>query len=273
MEKRIIHPGLDPLTVVIPVKDMDDQITTDCLRHLALFTPGPLVVYLVESSGPEFSYGRSINEGIKRSAPADIVICMDSDAFPERHAQAELVNHLKNDSSMGYIASVVRPIVTNKPRKSQVGWTHCGLGRFLLNAIKQRAPLFALRRLLLGKYWSFGVDIVHKYKPGRMVGATTTMFAIRRSCFDAIGPFDERFHVSFSDVDYCYRILTSEDWFLSSCPNSVVVHDAHKTRGSPKERTEFEDLKLFLSMWSRKDIKAVRLAAKKGRFVVRRGDE
>ena len=264
IEKRSFGQGEDTAAIVIPVKDIGDEITAKCVDHLQRSSKQAMDVYLVESSGDEFSFGRSINAGIVAAAPAEIVICMDSDAYPDAGAIANLLECIRSDSRLGFAAAKVR--FADQP--PQIGWVHCGLFWFLVGCLRNRAPMFALRRLRMGKLWSFGVRSPRRYKRGKMIGATTTTFAIRRKCFEEVGPMDERFHVSFSDQDYCYRILTSDDWFLTSCPKAVVFHDEHRTRREPREKHEFEDLRKYLEKWTKKDIGRVLQAAKDGKFIV-----
>ena len=47
--------------------------------------------------------------------------------------------------------------------------------------------------------------------------------AVRRSAFDAIGGFDERFRVAGDDVDLCWRLLDAGGR-LAFCPGAVVEH-------------------------------------------------
>ena len=269
IERRALGKGDDRIAVVIPVKDIDDDITAKCLQHLERSSDTGIDAILVESAGDEFSFGRSINAGIKAAAPAEVVICMDSDAYPDSGAISSLSACMNANPRLGFAAAKVR--FSDQP--PQIGWVHCGLLWFLVGCLRNRAPMFAIRRLRMGKLWSFGVRSPRRYKRGRMVGATTTTFAIRRKCFDDVGPMDERFHVSYSDQDYCYRILISDDWYLTSCPKAVVFHDEHRTRKAPKEKSEFEDLRIYLEKWSKDDIKRVLRAARKEKFIVPQGHD
>jgi N-acetylglucosaminyl-diphospho-decaprenol L-rhamnosyltransferase len=264
IEKRRLGEGADRAAIVIPVKDIDDDITAKCLNHLGSSSDLAMDVFLVESTGDEFSFGKSINAGIMAAAPADVVICMDSDAYPDPGAISNLLGCMNDNPKLGFAAAKVR----FRDQRPQIGWVHCGLFWFLVGCLKNASPMYAVRRLRMGKLWSFGVRSPRNYKKGKMVGATTTTFAIRRKCFDEVGPMDERFHVSFSDQDYCFRILTSESWYLTSCPKAVVFHDEHKTRKTPKEKHEFEDLRIYLEKWSRKDIERLLRAASEEKFIV-----
>lgn len=264
IESRRIGDGDDRVAVVIPVKNIDDDITRKCLDHLAKTSKLPLEVFLVESSGDEFSFGRSINAGIEAAKAYDVVVCMDSDAFPSREAFPELLRCLKEMPNLGYAAAVA----SSPNAHPNIGWAHMNLPWFLIYSLKHRAPLYAIRRLMIGGWWTFGVRNPKNYIPGKMVGASTTTFAIRRACFDDVGPLDERFKVSFSDQDLCFRIMISNAWYLTSCPSARVYHEEHVTRKVPKEEVEFKDWRLFLEKWPRQKIKEVLTAAAHGKFTI-----
>ncbi|MCU0859920.1 MAG: glycosyltransferase [Thermoplasmata archaeon] len=265
IEERMVGPsGKDRAAVVIPVKDAGDDITKRCVDHLASAAELPLRVILVESSGPEFSFGRSINAGIRAAEGHEIVMCMDSDAYPEKGALSELLACMRSDQRLGYAAAVAKA----PDFHPNIGWAHMSLPWFVIGCLKNRAPMFMLRRLRIGGWWTFGVRAPKEYIPGKMIGASTTTFAMRRACFDDVGPMDERFKVSFSDQDLCFRIMLSERWYLTSCPNAKVIHEEHKTRKAPKEEREFADWRLFLEKWPKKRIRELLAAARKGKFVI-----
>lgn len=51
--------------------------------------------------------------------------------------------------------------------------------------------------------------------------------AIRREAFEAIGGFDERYHLYCEDVDLCARLRLA-GWQLRQARDAVVVHDARR---------------------------------------------
>lgn len=259
-----INEGKPEVAIIIPVADRQDEITTRCLDHLMKVTTVPARIYLVESSGTDFSYGRAMNEGIKAAKDFDIVIGMDSDAFPRYGAVERLLGYMRLHPQVGL--SGVR--VTSSKIECNIGWAIQSMPRFVMNCVWDHAPLFALRRILLGNWWSFGVQIPKAYLPGKMVGVVTTMFALRRQCYNDVGPWSEAFRVSFVDVDYNFRILLSDDWYVSSCSSAEVFHEEHTTRMAKGDKMALEGWTLFLELWEKKDMEDVKRAAACGKFFI-----
>jgi GT2 family glycosyltransferase len=259
-----VNEGAHQAAVVMPVADAEDDIAQRCLDNLGKTTRVPLRVFLVESSGSEFAYGRSVNAGIAAAEGFDIIIGMDSDAFPREGAIERLLEFMRAHPQVGFSgARIVSP-----GTDPNIGWVLQSMGWFVVNALKARAPLFALRRILKGKWWSFSIRAPKDYIPGKMVGAITTTFVLRRQCYEDVGPFDERFRVSFVDVDYNFRMLISDKWHISSCPSAEVFHEGHTTRIARRENMEFEGWDVFLRKWTKDKIGDVKAAAGKGKFII-----
>jgi GT2 family glycosyltransferase len=259
-----INDGTPAVAVIMPVADAEDEIARRCLDNLGKTTKVPLRVFLVESSGSEFAYGRSVNAGVHAAEGFDIIIGMDSDAFPKEGAMERLLEFMRAHPQVGFSGARIVSPGTNP----NIGWVLQSMPWFVINALKARAPLFALRRLLKGKWWSFSIRAPKDYIPGKMVGAITTTFVLRRRCYEDVGPFDERFRVSFVDVDYNFRILVSEKWHISSCPSAEVFHEGHTTRIARRENMEFEGWDVFLGKWTKDKIGEVKEAARKGKFII-----
>lgn len=60
---------------------------------------------------------------------------------------------------------------------------------------------------------------------------TAACLLVRRSCFDTIGGFDERFYNGYEDVDLCFKFRMN-NWHLVYQPASVVVH--HESKSGPE---------------------------------------
>jgi len=261
---RDINEGAPQAAVIMPVADAEDEIARRCVDNLRKTTKIPLKVYLVESSGSEFAYGKSVNAGIRAAEESELIIGMDSDAFPKEGAVERLLEFMRAHPQVGFSgARIVTPGTS-----PNIGWVLQSLPWFVVNALRARAPIFALRRILKGKWWSFSIRAPKDYVPGKMVGAITTTFVLRRQCYEDVGPLDERFRVSFVDVDYNFRILVSDKWSISSCPSAEVFHEGHTTRIARRESMEFEGWDTFLSIWTKERMGEVKEAARKGKFVI-----
>jgi len=269
---RQIH-GDSGIPIVIPVADADDAITKRCLDNLETCTSLPLKVYLVESLGDTFRWGMSMNAGIQASGQTGFVIGMDSDAFPKPGAIEKLIAFCQSDPRLGYVGvKIINPTFVN------LGWVDSGPIKYALGAIKAKAPFFAVRRLVKGGWWLLGPGLVSKHKPGKMIGFSSTMFFLSRRCYTDIGPFDERYRISFVDGDYAYRVLTSEKWFISTCPEVEVYHGLHSTQYTGyydkriEKAWECGGLEYFRKDWPKERMKIVKKCAKEGKFIIHKAE-
>ncbi|MGD0056822.1 MAG: hypothetical protein ABSB83_03075 [Methanomassiliicoccales archaeon] len=256
--------GEPEFAIVVPVADLDDDITRLCVDHLGKNVTIPFRLVLVASKGSRFSYGRSINAGIEAAHDFDLIVGMDSDAFPGCGTVEKAIRCARDNPELGYVGA---KIVQCDGKPPNIGWVPQNIWWFLMNSVRNRAPISALKRIFMGKWWSFSVRVPSHYIPGRMVGIITTFFVIRKKCFDEVGPFDENFRYSFVDVDYSFRVLTS-GWYVSVCPGATVLHRGHATASHRFQQGEFDNWNRFLSKWSRKRIKEVRKAARDNKFII-----
>ena len=57
----------------------------------------------------------------------------------------------------------------------------------------------------------------------------------RKTVFDQVGGFDERFPIFFNDVDWCFRVKKA-GWKIHFIPNAVVVHHGAASTRQVKEK-------------------------------------
>ena len=69
-------------------------------------------------------------------------------------------------------------------------------------------------------------------------------FLARREMIEAVGGFDERFHMYAEDNEWCWRI-TKSDWRLMFVPEAVVIH--HGAQSSSKRWSYNERLRIRLA--------------------------
>lgn len=255
------------VSIVIPVADIEDNITRQCVEHLEKTLTIPFKLILAESSGTDFSYGRSMNAGIRTAPDFDFIFGMDSDAYPFPGTIEAMMSYATSDPRLGYIGA---KITQCNGKAANIGWVHQNIWWYSFNSIRNMAPLSALRRIMMGKWWSFSVRVPPYYIPGKMTGIITTLFLIRRRCYEDVGPFDEDFRYSFVDVDYAFRVLTSS-WYISVCPKADVLHKGHATASQQLQRAEFRGWERYLEKWTKERIKEVKAAARNNKFIIPNG--
>lgn len=77
-------------------------------------------------------------------------------------------------------------------------------------------------------------------------------FAVRRSDFESLGGFDERYRLYFSDTDLQWRLLSGQPGSRLECvPDLPVSHQGHvSTRTNPQRREHHaRDRRAFLQKW------------------------
>ena len=62
---------------------------------------------------------------------------------------------------------------------------------------------------------------------------------VRRSAWDAVGPFDERYSLFWNDVDWCVRAWDA-GWTVRYCPTAVVRHEGGAGTRQIKPRATWE---------------------------------
>jgi len=78
---------------------------------------------------------------------------------------------------------------------------------------------------------------------------------MRRSSWQCVGGFDERYFISHGDIDFCYKLRYEGGYRVRYCPQSSVVHDHGFGREEEYERIRFDsnicdrDFALFRAKW------------------------
>jgi len=254
------------ISLIIPVDSFDSDLTARCIQNLRSNDRSDYRIVLVESKGDDFAYGRSVNYGVRFTEDSEFIAVMDSDTFIKSRAIENAAVYLTKNPAVGLCGAWI-----SRPKTDEidhVGFTHLNsTTRFLWNSIKRRAPFYAIRRILRGNNWSYGVLGVPRYVPGKMVGVSSAFCAMRRECYEQVGPWDESYRSSFVDVDYSFRVMLSERWFVSSAPNVRVMHYGQITK-KRYGHGDFEGLDAYLKKWPRHRIEEVLDAAARGKFLI-----
>ena len=81
---------------------------------------------------------------------------------------------------------------------------------------------------------------------------------VKRSVFNEIGGFDEKFAVAFNDIDLCMKIR-QKDYLIVFTPYAELYHYESKSRGSedtPEKIARFSgEIQRFYDKWG-KELKA-----------------
>ncbi|MDH7508565.1 MAG: hypothetical protein QHH00_04110 [Methanomassiliicoccales archaeon] len=256
------------IDVVIPVPNKNDETTKKCLQHLEHTQKYPFRPILIEDSTPSFSFGKSMNRGISE-AESDIVIGMDYDSFPYVNAFKDLIDFTTKYPDVGYFGVKIRQ-KCKIGAADILGWIYGNFSpTFFKMCILNISPFLFLRKITQAIDQRPFIVGVNKFVPG-MIGQATSLFAIRKECWEDIGRFDEQFRTSFSDVDICFRIILSDKWKITTCPFVKTYHIGHfnKRKEVMKDFDDVGDKKKYDKKWPHEKVLEVVEASKKGKFVI-----
>ena len=180
--------------------------------------PGVRILALGENVG----FGAAVNRGAAE-ARGEALLLLNQDAWLAPGCLEALAGRLAREPELAWVAPRLsypdgRPQFAWEPKVSLVGealrklrnrfesrqWTHTRLPRLL--------------EALFGRGWF-----------------TAACALVRKSAFDAVGGFDERFFLYFEDTDLCLR-LGRAGWRLALEPGAHAVHaSAGGRRGAEVE--------------------------------------
>lgn len=156
-----------------------------------------------------YGFSRAVNEGIYR-AKGEYVLLLNNDTIVEKDFVEELVKAIEKDSHIFGISSKMiayhdRNLIDDAGDEyNLLGWT------------KKRGD---------------GRSVEEFTKPQRVFSACAGAALYRRSIFDEIGHFDEKFFAYMEDVDISYR-ANIYGYKNVYCPTAKVYHIGSATSGS-----------------------------------------
>ncbi len=185
----------DSLKVETEVIVVDNGSTDESLELLADEFPDAVMVSNAENQG----FARGCNQGVRR-ATNEFVLLLNTDAVVDLSCLSELVA----------VAAVDEKSAAWQPR--------------LLPATSgQVEPLFSLFTRS-GFLWHVSPDEADRYgQPTRVFSLKGACMLVRKSAFDALGGFDERFFAYLEETDLCWRLQLA-DWNVMYVPSAIVHH-------------------------------------------------
>ena len=95
----------DLINKVYLINDCDDELTNNCLKNLKEKYGSKIVL---EKNPQNLGFVKTCNHGLSMST-ADCVLLLNSDCLLSPNTIKKLINHLKNDSSIGLICPLTSP--------------------------------------------------------------------------------------------------------------------------------------------------------------------
>jgi len=222
LESLDTAPGYDIGEVVLVDNDSTEPETL-VLRGRLRERPG---VRLLEYPGP-FNWS-AINNAAAATCTSDLLLFMNNDIVAASEGWLHALVELAQRSEVGAVgARLVYP--DGRLQHAGVVLGMQGIASHLFNG--------------LPKGWSgyFGWDrTVRAYS-----AVTGACMMVRRSVFEQLGGFDERYPVAFNDLDFCLR-LGEAGYRVLYTPHAELTHFESVTRGLSGYTADFQQ---FLSTW------------------------
>jgi N-acetylglucosaminyl-diphospho-decaprenol L-rhamnosyltransferase len=195
--------GVDEVVVV------DNASTDGSLAALRASDPAAVVV----ETGANLGYGAAANRGVAASS-ADLVLVMNPDTTVEPGTIKALVAALEADPRL----AIVGPRIENSdgsvyPSVRTFPALGDALGHAFLHPFAPRNRFSRRYRML---DWDHGA-------PAEVDWVAGTCLLVRRSVFDQLGGFDERYFMYVEDVDLCWR-AGQAGWRVGYEPAGRVGH-------------------------------------------------
>jgi GT2 family glycosyltransferase len=125
-------------------------------------------------------------------------------------------------------------------------------GRLQISCRRFPTPIAILLEKLhinkTGPYMKLKLTQDEHLKGGIVPQPMASAILIKRECWDAVGPFDERFPIFFNDVDWCYRLYKNTRYKIALSPSVKVIHHEGatiNTLGLRKKREFYKGLMRF----------------------------
>lgn len=158
-------------------------------------------------------YAAAVNQGI-RAACGEVVLLLDCDAYLTSAATRELCQLFDGNMSLGVAGFVLTDEsgeFTGSCEAEPTVWSLI-LGQSMYSVLQ--------------KLWPRGGPRV----------VYSCAIAIRKSCFNALGGFDEGFDFLDADVDFSMRVNRSNWGVLVTAPGLVAIHEGGGTAQSKAKR-------------------------------------
>jgi len=227
LESILKHPSRLATEIIV----VDDASTDGTAELIKKKFPN---VRLIENKRNE-GYAKAVNKGVERSK-GDFIFLLNNDTRFIGNAIDVLYDVLMKHKDVGAVA----PLLVYPDGRLQVSCR-----RFPTPA----ALLF--EKMRINRFWSFRrwkLTLEEHLKGGSVLQPMASAILIKRECWDAVGPFDERFPIFFNDVDWCYRVYRDTGYKIYLCTDVKVVHHVGatiNTLGLRKKREFYKGLARF----------------------------
>jgi len=199
--------------VVVDNDSSDDSVA----RLEAAALPRVRVVH----AGANLGYGAGINRGVAIAGPGDVLVC-NPDLLLDPDCISALVGRLKAEPDLGIVGPRLRnpdgsTYVSGRPFPS----VQDALGHAFVGLVWRGNPWSR-------RYLQTGWD---RLEAADVDWASGALLLVRRSTYQQLGGFDERFFMFMEDVDLCWRARQA-GWRVAVEPAAGAVHMVGASRAA-----------------------------------------
>jgi hypothetical protein len=207
-------PGISWEIILIDNNSADDSL--DWVR--ASNIPNLRLIESAENLG----FGKANNLGFNLSS-APLLFLLNNDAEVRPGAIDRLLATINSSAAIGACG----PRIVNPDGSLQISvWRNPATPWAMVVAALRLHRLLPRRiggELLLGQYW----DHARRREVNALLGAA---ILVKREVIDAVGGFDERFHMYAEDLEWCLRIVRG-GWKIIFEPEAEVLHHGGHATG------------------------------------------
>jgi len=179
-------------------------------------SPNILNEIILVRNNRNLGFAKACNQGI-RMAKSNIVMFVNPDVLIVSGSIQKMLRFLKRNPTV----SCVVPVLKNTDGSIQYscrkfpGWRE---------TLLKRTPLrWFVDSEEVNKYDQKTVDLIKRKIPFRIHWALGGCLMVKRSTFDSIGGFDEKFFLYCEDIDWFYRLKKAN--LMAYClPEAIVYH-------------------------------------------------
>jgi GT2 family glycosyltransferase len=219
LESIVKYPSMLGTEILV----IDDASTDHTAEFIRKKFPN---VRLIENKQNE-GYAGAVNKGVERSR-GDFIFLLNNDTRFIGNTIDVLHEFLMKHKDAGAVA----PLLVYPD------------GRLQISCRRFPTPIAILLEKLhinkTGPYMKLKLTQDEHLKGGVVPQPMASAILIKRECWDAVGPFDERFPVFFNDVDWCYRVYRDTDYKIYACTEVRVVHHEGATVNTLGLRKKWE---------------------------------
>lgn len=242
---------------MVPTPDAERDLTKRCVEIVGATTSGFEVdLQVVESSGPEFRFSRSVNRGIRASPDADAWVLLNDDAWMDPGWLRAMVDAAEAHPSAGLVGAVLR-FPDGRGLQHAGGYIPLTPREMLAAGLRHRAPRWALARVREKRWREDPYMYAHWHSVSRrhrLDFVTAACVLVTRAARDKVGLYDEEYLFGSEDVDHSLRALEA-GFELALATRATGVHHEGASGKDMGARAQASDA-TFRAKWPAARIRA-----------------